>query len=92
MAVKISCGRGRFSNFSIEKLLEKGSKGEKEELEEEGGEDEETRGQFVDEDCEIKQEKIELLGRAELSATIELPKLNTLTATERFQNIFLFTF
>ena len=57
MAVKTSCGKGRFSNFSIAKLLEKGSKDEegeqKEELEE-GGAD--------DEDCEIKQEKIELLG------------------------------
>ena len=67
MAVKISCGRGRFSNFSIAKLLEKGSKGEKEEPEEEGREDDETRGQFVDDDCEIKKEKIDLLGGAELS-------------------------
>ena len=72
MAVKTSCGRGRFSNFSIAKLLEK--KGEerdeeKKELEEEGGEgDEEEKLQIVErEDCEIKQEKIELLGGAELS-------------------------
>ena len=68
MAGKMSSGRGRFSNFSIAKLLEKGSKGEergeKEEVEEEGGEDDE----LVDEEHrEIKQEKIELLGGAELS-------------------------
>ena len=68
MAGKTSFGRGRFSNFSIAKLLEKGSKaeerGEKEEVEEEGGEGDE----LVDEEHrEIKQEKIELLGGAELS-------------------------
>ena len=68
MAGKMSSGGGRFSNFSIAKLLEKGSKGEergeKEEVEEEGGEDDE----LVDEEHrEIKQEKIELLGGAELS-------------------------
>ena len=71
MSLKSSCGRGRFSNFSIAKLLEKGSKDdekeEKEELEKgEGGEDDGAR-LLADEDCEIKQEKIELLGGAELS-------------------------
>ena len=61
--MKTSCGKGRFSNFSIAKLLEKASEDEegeqKEETVEEEGEDEE--------DCKIKQEKIELLGGAELS-------------------------
>ena len=70
MSLKSSCGRGRFSNFSIAKLLEKGSKDdekeEKEELEEGGGEDDEAR-LLADDDCEIKQEKIELLGGAEPS-------------------------
>ena len=68
MSLKSSCGRGRFSNFSIAKLLEKGSKDdEKEEKEElEKGEEDDAR-LLADEDCEIKQEKIELLGGAELS-------------------------
>ena len=72
MAVKTNCGRGRFSDFSIPKLLEKKGEereDEKEELEEEGEQgDEEEKLQLVEgEDCEIKQEKIELLGGAELS-------------------------
>ena len=80
MALKESCGKGRFSNFSIAKLLEKG---EEEEEEREESEDEETRvGQEDDRevktkeeeggDHHIKQEKIELLGAAELSGLIEL--------------------
>ena len=80
MALKESYGKGRFSNFSIAKLLEKG---EEEEEEREETEDEETRvGQEEDwevktkevegGDHNIKQEKIELLGAAELSGLIEL--------------------
>ena len=80
MALKESCGKGRFSNFSIAKLLEKG---EEEEEEREESEDEETRvGQGDDwevkakeeegGDHHIKQEKIELLGAAELSGLIKL--------------------
>ena len=78
MALKESCGKGRFSNFSIAKLLEKGEE-EKEEREE--FEDEETREGQEDDwevkakeeeggDHNIKQEKIELLGAAELSGLI----------------------
>ena len=81
MALKESYGKGRFSNFSIAKLLEKG---EEEEEEREESEDEETRVVGPDDDWEvktkeeeggdhhIKQEKIELLGAAELSGLIEL--------------------
>ena len=49
-----SSSRGRFSNFSIEKLL-------KQEEDKEGRE--EPRGDEYEEGTEIKQEKIELLGR-----------------------------
>ena len=80
MALKESCGKGRFSNFSIAKLLEKG---EEEEEEREESEYEETRVGPEDDwevktkeeeggDHNIKQEKIELLGAAELSGLIEL--------------------
>ena len=50
MALDTSCGNGRFSNFSIDKLLEKDSS----ERDEKGGEWEEN--------CSIKEEKIDLLG------------------------------
>ena len=59
MALKESCGKGRFSNFSIAKLLEKG---EEEEEEREESEDEETRvgqeekqKQACKEECKFEQ-------------------------------------
>ena len=57
MALKESCGKGRFSNFSIAKLLEKG---EEEEEEREESEDEETRVVGPDDDWEVKtKEEVE---------------------------------
>ena len=104
MALKESCGKGRFSNFSIAKLLEKG---EEEEEEREESEDEETRVVGPEYDWEvqtkegeggdhhIKQEKIELLGAAELSGLIKLHscfmRSNTydfLLQTCKFKNTF----
>ena len=103
MALKESCGKGRFSNFSIAKLLEKG---EEEEEEREESEDEETRvGREEDweektkeeegGDHHIKQEKIELLGAAELSGLIKyhscFMRSNTydfLLQTWKFKNTF----